>query len=311
MPITSHLINLFAPLPRNNHRPRLLTPQALLIIAGLFLFFNSLSHTPASPSILGYASNITVDSIISLSNQKRQTLGETELTQDPALTQAAQEKANHMFSHDYWAHVSPDGTEPWFFINNANYKYLLAGENLARDFNDSSSVVEAWMNSPSHRDNLLNPKYRDIGVAVVNGQLGGIETTLVVQMFGTRLSSSPQLGASNAIAKTAQAADLQLEPTLSVTTTPEPISPTPTILSEPIVVAQTNQTNPRILVSPMTITRGISSFVLLFIVLIFIIDAIIIWRNKIVRISSDSAAHIAFLLSITAAIWLIKSGVIL
>src|SRR5262249_8899486 len=50
----------------------------------------------------------------------------------------------------------------------------------------SSGVVDAWMASPSHRDNLMKPTYREVGFAVVNGNLLGEDTTLVVQMFGTK-----------------------------------------------------------------------------------------------------------------------------
>ena len=65
-----------------------------------------------------------------------------------------------MIAKNYWAHNAPDGASPWSFFKNVGYRYLYAGENLARDFGDSASVVNAWMNSPTHRDNLLSGRYR-------------------------------------------------------------------------------------------------------------------------------------------------------
>ena len=66
---------------------------------------------------------------------------------------------------------------------------------MARDFAESKAVVEAWMNSSTHRENLVNPKYKEVGFAVVNGEYGGYETTLVVQMFGTKAGSPPSVAA--------------------------------------------------------------------------------------------------------------------
>src|SRR5690606_22355375 len=56
---------------------------------------------------------------------------------------------------------------------------------LARDFDTSQGVINGWLNSPSHRENMLTAGYKDIGIAVLNGVLDGHETTLVVQLFGT------------------------------------------------------------------------------------------------------------------------------
>ena len=106
------------------------------------------------------------------------------LALDQRLSEAAQKKAEDMFAKNYWAHYSPEGRKPWDFITESGYTYTVAGENLAKNFSDSKQVVDAWMASSSHRDNLLKASYRDIGFAIVNGVLNGEETTLVVQMFG-------------------------------------------------------------------------------------------------------------------------------
>jgi uncharacterized protein YkwD len=72
---------------------------------------------------------------------------------------------------------SPDGTEPWDFILGEKYDYIYAGENLAKNFSTFDDVVEAWYNSPSHKENLLNKNYTEMGFAIVNGELNGYETT--------------------------------------------------------------------------------------------------------------------------------------
>jgi hypothetical protein len=65
------------------------------------------------------------------------------------------------------------------------YKFLYAGENLAVNFTESRDVDQAWMDSPTHRANLLNVNFREIGMAVMEGAYKGNDTIFVVQMFGT------------------------------------------------------------------------------------------------------------------------------
>lgn len=180
----------------NNYKARLLHPLPLLLMGGLILGFQLLIGVTARglPAVLGYAAVIPPDKVIELTNQERQKQGLNSLTINQELNSAALAKAGDMFAKDYWAHVSPDGVEPWKFITDAGYVYVFAGENLARDFTSPEAVVAAWMASPSHRENLLSPKYQEIGVAVVDGDLAGIPTTLVVQMFGTRVEGQSTTG---------------------------------------------------------------------------------------------------------------------
>ena len=130
------------------------------------------------------ASAIDSSVIITLTNQQRQMAGLRPLRVNKDLMASAEAKAKDMIKHDYWAHYSPNGTSPWRFISLSGYKFQAAGENLAMDYSDDHAVIEAWMNSPEHRANLLNPKFQDIGVAVVNGQLQGHPAVLVVAHYG-------------------------------------------------------------------------------------------------------------------------------
>ena len=90
----------------------------------------------------------------------RDEAGLDSLRLNPTLTAAAKRKAEHMFAENYWAHISPTGVEPWYFILDSGYDYSYAGENLAKNFNTSKEVVAAWYQSPTHRDNSAKPKLR-------------------------------------------------------------------------------------------------------------------------------------------------------
>lgn len=184
------LAHLFRPQRSNNHRPRLLHPEAFAFYAVLLIWFATIvpyvfAKPGAVPSVLGYSSSITPEQVIEQTNQVRRSQGFESLVYSPELTEAAHRKGIDMLDEQYWAHVSPSGKQPWAFMTEAGYRYKVAGENLARDFSNTPDMIQAWFNSPTHKANLLSGRYREIGVAVINGKLNGYETTVVVQMFGT------------------------------------------------------------------------------------------------------------------------------
>jgi hypothetical protein len=119
-----------------------------------------------------------------LANNERISRGLPALTIDTRLVNAAYAKGQDMLSKDYWAHYGPNGESPWEFILNSGYDYIYAGENLAKDFSSAAPIHSAWMASPSHRSNILNENFENIGIAAVTGEFEGKETTIVVQMFG-------------------------------------------------------------------------------------------------------------------------------
>lgn len=129
--------------------------------------------------------------VIDLVNSTRQSSGLNTLNTNDKLTAAALAKANDMFSKGYFAHVSPDGKQPWDFINATGYNYVYAGENLAIGYNDNQEVMTAWLNSPTHRENILNPNYREIGIATQSGTYEGSQTTIIVQEFGSLSEQAP------------------------------------------------------------------------------------------------------------------------
>ena len=121
----------------------------------------------------------------------RARVGLGELKINATLGKAAEIKVQDMLNKNYFSHVSPDNKTPWDFIKNVGYKYLAAGENLAIDFPTAEGVNEGLMNSPTHRANILNKLYTEIGVSVGYGIFEGRETILVAQYFGKPYATQP------------------------------------------------------------------------------------------------------------------------
>jgi len=174
--------NFFIPTEKNKYKPYLLRKIALVAYSLLLIFVNSFGGIFGINQV--QASNITPSNIIELTNQERAANGLNTLKENSSLAAAALAKANNMFEVQYWDHFGPNGETPWQFIRAEGYNYVYAGENLAKGFQTSEGVHEAWMASPTHAANIMSANYKDIGVAVVQGMLLGKQTTLVVQMFG-------------------------------------------------------------------------------------------------------------------------------
>lgn len=181
------LSHFFIPHPETHKKAHFLSIKALAIYVLMFLFLHAglTSLSIIKPDVLGINSKVDKEELIRLVNVEREKKGLYNLKENEKLEQAAMEKGKNMFDEDYWAHYSPSGKDPWSFISGSGYKFSYAGENLARNFYTSPEVVQAWMDSPTHRDNLLNTHYQDVGIAVLEGTLKGQQTVLIVQEFGT------------------------------------------------------------------------------------------------------------------------------
>lgn len=158
-------------------------PVLLLLIATVVV---SLWQPAKHTGVLAYATQISSDSLLVATNQQREKNKIPDLQLDNQLSAAAQAKANDMVTRNYWAHVTPDGQQPWVFITQAGYQYQKAGENLAYGFTTSKDAVTGWMNSPSHRENLLDSGYTQVGFGFANSNdynHAGAET-VVVAMYG-------------------------------------------------------------------------------------------------------------------------------
>jgi uncharacterized protein YkwD len=126
-------------------------------------------------------SSLSMEKVLSLVNADRARMGLAALDLNPTLNLAAFAHAEDMISHHYFAHTSPQGLNPWDWIKSEGYNYAYAGENLGLGYSDAKSLENSWMNSATHRANILSPNYRDMGVAVIKSN----DSTLVVQMFGS------------------------------------------------------------------------------------------------------------------------------
>lgn len=158
----------------------------LIVKIAEIVLFSSLFICAAS---LAKAAPITAENIENMVNAERVERGIAPLKVNQSLDNAATNKSLDMISRDYFDHYAL-GLTPWDFIKVQNYDYLYAGENLAMDFNTSEATVNAWMNSPAHRKNILNPDFQEMGVGVVKGEFtdsaGTHQTQMVTNMFGTK-----------------------------------------------------------------------------------------------------------------------------
>ena len=197
------LRSYFFPTAGNAYRPGIFSRNSVLAIAAILIFgqiawFSVTAFVSRNPSFLGA---VLPGALIALTNGDRVAQSDQPLATNALLTAAAQEKANDMAAKGYFAHVSPDGTTPWHWLDQVGYRYTYAGENLAVDFTDSTAVETAWMNSPTHRANIVKPQYTEIGIAVANGVYQGRGATFVVQFFGTPApASAPAPTAKPAVA---------------------------------------------------------------------------------------------------------------
>lgn len=265
---------LFIPQESNNYRALLLHQSVLGLFIAIYLLNQSLlrSFTLIKPGVLGYSSEITADKVINLTNSERQKLGLAPLKLNSGLSESARRKAEDMFQNDYWSHTSPTGTTPWDFFKAVGYHYSIAGENLAKDFYDTESMIKAWMKSPTHRANIVNNKYQEIGIGVVNGILGGLKTTLVVEHFASPISGS----------------------TVSV----EP-SGTPIVS---LGVAGVGA------VSPLLISQIFGATMFIILISVLLVDGYVTLRNQTRRLTGSSAGHVGFLAIILLLLLFTRQG---
>jgi len=185
--IANILENFFTPTAKNASVPYALSRISFLFLAafGVLLVMSPL-YFPNSPlaSLANFVTPFKEQDVIGLVNASRDELRIRPLTENKALTDAAVAKATDMFARQYFSHVSPDNKEPWTLLFEQRYEYAAAGENLAIDFTNAREAHAALMNSASHRANILNTTYREIGVAVESGIFNGRPTIIIVQFFG-------------------------------------------------------------------------------------------------------------------------------
>ncbi len=222
----SHLNILFIPSKDNDYRPRFLQSNILFygVVLLLCIKIVTIGFFIPFPKNIFFA-DITKTDLLNLLNQSRENRGLNSLTDNNKLDQAALLKAQDMVKNNYFAHQSPQGITPWFWFRQVGYNYKYAGENLAIGFVDSSEVFNAWFNSPSHKDNLFNPNYKEVGTAILPG-FGSNNATVVVQVFGSLQAKAVTTTTSKNVPQTITnkpQATIQPTPKATVNSVPNPV----------------------------------------------------------------------------------------
>ncbi len=165
---------------KNSHQARL-----VIIILGLLLSISYMLFFV--PRLKGQANvKLDVKELIELTNAERIKNNLPMLSINTDLNLAAKHKASNIFKWQKFSHDLPDkkfSDE----VRAVGYEYAITGENLAEGFADAQAIIKAWMKSQGHRDNILNPRYQEIGMSVKRDQLDGRNTYVVVQYFGAPL----------------------------------------------------------------------------------------------------------------------------
>lgn len=112
-------------------------------------------------------------------NLERQKAGLPGLTLSDKLTKSAQAKADEMVAMNYFEHYRPsDGKPPWDYMEEAGYNYRYAGENLAKGYLTAFGATTAWVNSKLHKENLLEPRYKEVGFGFAYDLITGNKITV-------------------------------------------------------------------------------------------------------------------------------------
>lgn len=260
--------------PKNNLKRALKFLPALVLFVAAF----GLHQTAMKPrtqiqnqKVLSYATSISISDLLAQTNAQRVGNAAGALSLNSQLDTAAQTKANDMVNRNYWSHVTPDGVQPWVFITNTGYQYSSAGENLAYGFSTSADTITGWMNSPPHRENLLNPAFTEVGFGFANSAnyVNDGQQTVVVAMYATpqgqAVAAAPVATAPPTPAPTptptaqpqTNSAKLTPAPAAQPVQTPvaEPTAPTPTTTAKTPTTAATKTTPVAASTLPATTTR--------------------------------------------------------
>lgn len=136
---------------------------------------------------------LTREALLEETNRRRAEHRLEPLRLNEALCRAADERMSEMADLGYWSHESPEGRSPFAAIRASGYPFRTAGENLARGFDTAAVLIDAWLESPGHRANILSADYLDVGFSVLEGATTGRAMGhSVVAMFGSSLPQQPQ-----------------------------------------------------------------------------------------------------------------------
>jgi hypothetical protein len=191
--------------------------------------------------VLAYATSMSIGGLLSDTNASRAANGVAGLALNEKLDAAAQASADDMAARNYWSHNTPEGNPPWSWVTNQGYSYQKLGQNLATGFNNEQATTDGWMASPPHRENLLDPDFKEVGFGFANNpnytSAGGGPMTIVVAFYG-----EPQVLSANTTAP--PASNSQSKPAPPATPAPAAAAPSPSPTSQPVTAG--NQPAPPI-----------------------------------------------------------------
>ena len=211
MGFLQHLYDFFVPHSGNRYQPGLFRFRVVMAVAIFSIIITGWALLQPSRFVNNSQTPAAVVAVIlaQLTNTDRAQNAAPPLAVNAVLATAAQMKADDMVARGYFSHIGPDGGLPWDFFRKVGYSYRYAGENLAVNFFDSQAVAQAWMNSPAHRANMINPHFTEVGFGIAEGNYQGTPSVFVVEFFGSpvkggALAAAPvkKLAAATSTAKT-------------------------------------------------------------------------------------------------------------
>ncbi|MEK7662077.1 MAG: CAP domain-containing protein [Patescibacteria group bacterium] len=185
--LLARLHNVFIPHKGNGYWPSFFGKSAITAIVAVIILLEIayITQTFIVFRKTNFLAAVLPSVLTALTNEVRAENYAPALAENSLLSAAAKKKAEDMAARGYFSHTDPDGKLPWYWLNSVGYKYSYAGENLAVNFLDSEDVSRAWMESLSHRANIVKKEFTEIGIGVATGTFNGRESVFVVEFFGT------------------------------------------------------------------------------------------------------------------------------
>ena len=199
----------FIPHEGNSFRPQILHRKNTEAVVGVLVLVEIIVFILPVINFSSFVDKLHLSAVLpgvlaTLTNEERGKNSLPTLAVSPILNQAAQLKAEDMAAKSYFAHNSPEGRTPWYWLDLVGYKYFYAGENLAVHFSDSQDVTDAWMNSPGHRANIVGRNYTEMGTGIATGVYEGQKTIFVAQVYASSMAQAQQQNSISAPTKSAQ-----------------------------------------------------------------------------------------------------------
>ncbi len=190
--LKKHLKKFFIPHKGNNYHPHILhTKRAIfygiIFLVMKFIVFVFVVLLPFETFTMPDMLKSFADKIIKQTNEIRNKQGIASLSGEVKLFSSANSKSWDMVQNNYFEHTSPAGKHLKDFLQEADYNYRVAGENLAVGFYNVDQLIKAWVNSPTHYDNLVDKDFQDIGIGMAVGTFKGTENIIfVTEHFGVQ-----------------------------------------------------------------------------------------------------------------------------